>query len=141
MLGQRHQRQTAALALVVGTHQEDDVFDRHHEDQRPEHQRDRSQHRQFGLAARTAVTESFTHGVERAGADVAEHHTDGPDDQTQLALGRQSVTAVPVSGRGRIGCSLRRCGAGRVTRGRCVGPGGIPGHAWSPGAVGGRTLP
>ena len=38
-LGQRHERERAALAVVVGADEDDDVFDRHHEDQRPEDQR------------------------------------------------------------------------------------------------------
>jgi hypothetical protein len=33
---QRRQRQGATLAVIVGAHDDHDVFDRHHQDQRPE---------------------------------------------------------------------------------------------------------
>ncbi len=35
LLGQGHQREDAAFAPVVGSHDDDDVFDRHHQDQGP----------------------------------------------------------------------------------------------------------
>ena len=41
---QRQQRHDAALALVVGAHDEHDVLQRHHDDQRPEDQRQHAQH-------------------------------------------------------------------------------------------------
>ncbi len=43
-LRQRHQRQRSALAVIVGAQQDDDVFQRHHDDQRPQDQREHAEH-------------------------------------------------------------------------------------------------
>ena len=77
-LRQRHQRQRAAFALVVGTHDENDVLDRHDDDQGPEHQRDDAKDRRLTDPAAN-VRERGPHGVERAGADIAEHDAKRPE--------------------------------------------------------------
>ncbi|KAG1242640.1 hypothetical protein G6F65_022913 [Rhizopus arrhizus] len=43
-LGQRHQRHDAALAVVVGAHDDGHVLQRDHDVQRPERQRQHAQH-------------------------------------------------------------------------------------------------
>ena len=42
-LRQGHQRQSSTLAVVVGPEQDDDVFQRHHDDQRPQDQRENTE--------------------------------------------------------------------------------------------------
>ena len=41
---QRRQREDAALALIVGAHDDDDVFDRDDEEKRVEHEREDTEH-------------------------------------------------------------------------------------------------
>ncbi len=72
---QRHQRQRAAFALVVGPQHEGHVFDRDDEGECPHDQR---QDAQYLAAHHDAVSrrgvQRLAEGVDRAGADVAEHH-------------------------------------------------------------------
>src|SRR5579863_2851793 len=71
---QRQQCEDAALAVIVGTHDEDRVLDRDDDDQRPEDQRDHTEHR-FGRDGACGAR-GLGGGVERiegAGADVAEY--------------------------------------------------------------------
>ena len=112
-LGQRHQRHDAALAIVVGAHDDGHVFQRDHDGQRPEHQRQDAQHGvMVGLQA-VVPGEHLLQRVQRAGTDVAEDHADGADDQS-----RQSDLAVAAGGFavGRMwgGCAH---GCARVTPG------------------------
>ena len=73
-MGQRRQRQHAAFAIIVGAHDEDDIFDRHHDHQRPEDQRQRAiDGRRRRAAAPPAASADLAHGIKRAGADIAEH--------------------------------------------------------------------
>ena len=57
---QRGQRERAALAVIVGAQQDQHVFDRHDDDQRPQDQRQHAEHdvagdrRRIALAAITA---------------------------------------------------------------------------------------
>ena len=80
---QGHQGQGATLALVVGLHQEIDVLERHDQQQRPEHQRDDAQNRQFAGAPALGMRERLSHGVERTGADIAEHNADGAECESE----------------------------------------------------------
>ncbi len=50
-LDQHDEREDAAFALVVGAHEQDDVFERDDEDQRPDQQRDDAEHGQAQVAA------------------------------------------------------------------------------------------
>ena len=66
----RHQRENAALAVVVGAHDHRDVFDRRGDDQRPHDEREHAERDvRRGRAARPI--ERRLEGVERARADVA----------------------------------------------------------------------
>ena len=80
-LGQGHEGQGAALALVVRAHEEGDVFDGHHQDEGPGDQGDDAQNRQFGGHVGPGMGEGLAHGVEGAGPDVPEDHAQGAQGQ------------------------------------------------------------
>ena len=112
-LGERDEGQRAALAVVVGAQQDDDVFDRHDEDQRPQDQRqdaedDLARHRPAGGRGR----DQFLERIERARADVAVDDADRAERQRPeaglvVALGALPRTARLLLRIGRAGC---RCG-------------------------------
>jgi hypothetical protein len=119
-LRQSHQREHPALALVVSAHDEEDVFQRHHQKQRPERQRHHAEdggasHRVFGR-----LTHGRLEGVERAGADIAEHDANGADRQPPEA--GSSLHAVHVHGRllGQSGGARRRVRFAGFRRGKRV---------------------
>ena len=104
---QRHQRENAALAVVVHAHHEGHIFDAGDDDQRPDQQGQQAQH---GVRAGRAACQ-FDDGlerVERAGADIAEHHAD---------RGQRKRGQVPGwltgCGAGRVPCSVRSLIVGR----------------------------
>ena len=80
-LGQGHQGHRPALAAVVGAHEHGDVFDRHDQGQGPQDQADHAQHRHLRRALRPGMGQGLAQGVERAGADVAEHHPQRAEGQ------------------------------------------------------------
>ena len=70
---QRHQREDAALAVIVDAHRDGHVFDRRHHDQGPDHERQHAERdRRVGSAAGEA--QDRLERVERARPDVAEDH-------------------------------------------------------------------
>ena len=77
---EREQREDAALAVIVGAHDEDGILDGDDDDQRPEDQRDDA-YRCLGrhAAAGTGGLGGDIQGVERARADVAEHDAHAGD--------------------------------------------------------------
>src|SRR6266496_3806393 len=83
-----------ALALVVGADDHDVVFHCHDEQQRPEDQREHAEHipRCDGNAVLTM--ERLAQGVQRAGADVAVHHTEGQQrEPREVAASRMASGA------------------------------------------------
>ncbi len=84
--GKRHQRQRAALALVVGAQNEDHVFDGDDDRQRPDDQRQHAQNfHAHGRPAAGGGVQRLAKRIDRAGADVAiddaeraEHQEPGP---------------------------------------------------------------
>ena len=75
---QGHQRDDAALAVIVDAHGDIDVFDRRDEEQRPDDERQGAQRRRrVGMGP--GVVEHGLQRVERARADVAEHHAERRD--------------------------------------------------------------
>ncbi|MEJ0043675.1 MAG: hypothetical protein WDM81_16285 [Rhizomicrobium sp.] len=82
------EREHAAFAIVVGAHDEDDVFERHDDDEGPQDQRQRAEDR--GVAGQLAAggEHGLAHSVERAGADVAEHHAQRAQGEQGIALER-----------------------------------------------------
>ncbi len=95
----QHQRHGAALAVVVGPHDEHDVFEGDHQDHGPEHER---QHAEHGGLRRGApgCLEGFAERVDRAGADVPEHHAERAQHQ-DVAGRRMGGRGGNGGGRGR----------------------------------------
>ncbi len=106
---QRQQGHDAALAPVIGRHDEGEVLERHDEVERPEDERQHSQH--VGRGGREAVfrREALLERVEGAGADVAVDHA-----QRAEGRGRKGAAAA----RGPMRRSLWRHG-GTGIRDRC----------------------
>ena len=78
-LGQRHEGQRTALALVVGAHQEQNVFGRHRVKQRPEQQRHGADHRLVAEAAVLRVSQRLAQRVEGTRSDIAVDDADRRD--------------------------------------------------------------
>lgn len=81
-------RQDAALAPVVGPQQDEDVLDRHDQDQRPDQQGQDAQHLGHSGHRRPRRLQRLAEGIDRRGADVAVNHPDRPQ--------RQGCHALPV---------------------------------------------
>ena len=97
-LGQRLQRQNAAFALVVRLHEEQHVFRRHDDQQRPDDQRHDADDLTNAEAGILEMAERGLQRVERAGADVAEHDADRAQRQEPEIAGgvRSAPRAVTV---------------------------------------------
>ncbi len=103
-LGQRLQRQNAAFALVVRLHQEQHVFRRHDDQQRPDDQRHDADDLTDAEAGVLEMAERGLQRVERAGADVAEHDADRAQRQEpEIAGGVRSAPRAVAVGRRRDG--------------------------------------
>ena len=90
---QGEQRQDAAFAVVVGAHDQDSVFDRDDDDQRPEDQRDDADHGfRRDLSGLACCLGGDAERVERARADVAEHHAHAGEHR-----GRPRLMNRPIS--------------------------------------------
>jgi hypothetical protein len=78
------QGEDAALATVVRPHHDEQVLDGDDDDQRPEDERQDTQH--VGLRRRQVVLagQRLPEGVQRAGPDVAEHDAERADRQRGL---------------------------------------------------------
>ena len=98
---QRHQGQRAALAVVVGAQQDEDVFQRDDDDQRPQDQRHDAEHDVPRGIRRPPLPPAAMHGlaqrVERAGADVAVNDADAADRQAPEAGMRRTLPSAPDS--------------------------------------------
>jgi hypothetical protein len=74
----RQQGEDPPLTVVVGLHDEGQILDRDHHDERPEHQREDAEQvggDEAGLVG-AGGQQALLQGVERAGADVAEDHAE-----------------------------------------------------------------
>jgi hypothetical protein len=78
---QRRQRQGAAFAVIVGPHDDGNVFHRHHQDQGPQDHGKRAHHRDMVGQAAFGGQHGGLQGVKRAGTDVAKNHTQGAQHQ------------------------------------------------------------
>ena len=88
---QRRQRERAALAVVVGAQQDQHVFERDGDDQRPHDQRQHAEHDVTGDRLVAAGRDRrLAEGVERAGADIAVDDADAAERQREKAGGRAS---------------------------------------------------
>ncbi len=104
------------------------------------------------------MVQSLTHGIQRTGADIAEHHADGPEHESPELVPAVGV-AMPLVTGGRpvmpghigpgghlgFGCWLgspgrRRLRGRGVGRGRVRAPGGIPSHEYPPGTATGGPI-
>ena len=72
LLRQRQQGQDPALALIVGAHDQQHVFDRDDQDQRPHDQRQHAQHILRRERQPVLRVEALAEGVDRARPDIAE---------------------------------------------------------------------
>ena len=124
---QGQQRQNAAFAIVVGTQNEDDVFERDHRHQRPEDQRHHPQDVGGNRRGMAGGIQGDGKGVERARADIAEH---------DAKRGEREEPAAPFMGK--LAGALDRSAASGLChgaangsihevsfRGRRNGPGGV----------------
>ena len=82
-LRQRHERQRAALAIIVGIEQDHDVFQRDGDDQRPQDEREHAEHGGPGRRAAGADGrhDGFPERIEGAGSDVAVNDADAAERQ------------------------------------------------------------
>ena len=103
---QREQSEAAALALVVGAHDDGDVFQGHDDHHRPEDQAEHAVDVQLVGDQRVVAGEGLAEGVDRRRADIAVDDADRADDQlVQRSLGvavrrvlrRPRLTAPPVA--------------------------------------------
>ncbi len=100
---QAEQRQGAALPVMVGPQDEAGVFHADDEDHRPDDQRQYADDRRRVVREGRIVLEALLDGVERAGADVAEHDAQRPERHDG-----QSLLPVRSSGFFWHGLLLRR---------------------------------
>ena len=82
---QREQRHDAALAVVVGTHDEGHVFQGHHDHQGPEDERHDADQVRLIQGQPVGRIEDGLHHVQRAGADVAVDNAQGAQSQGGMA--------------------------------------------------------
>ena len=95
---QGNQGHDAALAPVVGAHDEHYVFDRNDNDQRPKEEREAAKN--IGLSDRNRVIagKDLFHRIERAGADVAINHAKRSQRHDGQPLTRQfGRTVLPAA--------------------------------------------
>ena len=95
MRGESHQREHTALAFVVRSQDEDEVFDADEQNQRPQHQRDDAEDvlMRGGDGMRAVRAEALLQRVDRRGADVPKHHAERRNDERG---GGELVEAVRV---------------------------------------------
>jgi hypothetical protein len=85
---QRHQRENAALAVIVDAHGEADIFDACDDDERPQDERQGAKYG-HGVGFGAGEIEHGFERVERAGADIAKYDAErGQPEDRQGALGR-----------------------------------------------------
>ena len=114
---EREQRQAAAFAIVVGAHDDRDVFDRDDDHHRPEHQAQHAHDVERIERQLVMPGKGFAEGVQRAGADVAEDDADRADRQFQQAIIVMDGYVVLGTGIGRSG----RYGVAHTRLDRSVG--------------------
>ncbi len=73
---QRSQREHATLAVIVGAHDKNDVFDRDHDHERPHNHGSCGQNRKAIGRTASCRAHCLAHRVEGAGADIAEDDTE-----------------------------------------------------------------
>ena len=69
-----------ALAVIIGPHDQQHVFRRDHDHQRPEHQRQQAKHN-LGRIAAPSRLEALAQRIDWARTNVAVHYTECADDK------------------------------------------------------------
>jgi hypothetical protein len=110
---QGEQGEAAALALVVGAHDDADIFDRDDDHHRPEDQAEDADDLRGPLRQLVMAGKSLAEGVDRAGADIAEDDADRPDRKR----GQASLRVSPewASGGSLVAEALSLIGQDRKT--------------------------
>jgi hypothetical protein len=108
--GERHQRQSAAFSAVVGSRDEEDVFDGDGNRQRPDDEREQPEDLDGGLLCCGAYEERLAESVERARTDVAIDDAKGAEnkDGKMFVFGVAGRVGRNVAGRCRAGCGRLR---------------------------------
>ena len=75
--GRCQKRENSAFTVVIRAEDDSDVLDRDQEDEAPENKGDKAVDIRWGCA----VPQTFFKCVQRAGSDVAEHHTQRDERQ------------------------------------------------------------
>src|SRR5262245_55434462 len=110
-LGQRHQRERAAFPFIVGPQQDDDVFQRDDENERPNDQRENSEHGDLvrGISRSDRCDHGFAHRIKGARTDVAVDDADRPQCERpetgawaclSVDFGRNRAAAISSGNRG-----------------------------------------
>ena len=94
----------SALTVVIGAHNDEDVFDRDDERERPKHHRGRAVNTVFDSRNVVNPIEDFLERIERTRTDIAEHDAEGAKGQEGLTLRARRAGC----GHGDIGCAHRR---------------------------------
>jgi hypothetical protein len=81
---QRCKSEQPALATVVGPHDDEHVFNRDHQHESPDDQRERAQY--GSLAEVTEIDQRLPDGVERGSADIAEYDAQGSECQARAGI-------------------------------------------------------
>src|SRR6266550_1725504 len=107
-LRQRHQGERPTLPVVVGAQQDQHIFERDDDDQRPKDQREDAEHgRGRHFTARGRGNDRFAEGIEWAGTDVAVDDADAADCKRPKAGGVTNVVA-------RAGAQVAPLGSGKT---------------------------
>src|SRR4051812_4990311 len=123
---QREERDDAALPAIVGSQDEDAVFDRDDDDQGPkDHREDAEHHLGPQVAAMARRVRRLLERVERTGSDIPEHDAERADDGgfgDVIMLGVREGNAGGCGHGMPIVSALRRM-AGRLKRSGQLGSG------------------
>ena len=95
-LRQRHEGERAALALIVGIEQDEDIFDSDDEDERPDDEGENAMHQRlrYGTVLPHARENGLAQRIERACTDVAIDDTDATQCENEKARRPGAVTMI-----------------------------------------------
>ena len=82
---ERDEREDAALAAVVGAHHEQQILDRHDDDERPEDERQHAEDVGSRHRNRMSSGEAFAERIQRARPDVAVHDAERSKNEKRQA--------------------------------------------------------
>ena len=82
--GKRHQRERAALPVIIGAQQDHHVFQSHDDEQRPQNERQHAEHRRpvdFAVFGSGSGDDRLAQSIKWAGADIAVDDADAAERQ------------------------------------------------------------